>query len=880
MYYILKLPQYSKSKSLAAFVLKLEERQNQLVIDQIEKQFKLLLKLKDETTFKSDPTTILTTIIYADQEESIAVQNFQNGQVLSSDDRTLDRDGRSALHCCAVNGDSSGVDVLLRCDGSFCDAEDRDGNTALILASRHGHLTSAQILLTGGADFSKLNNAGWTPLRSAAWGGHTSVVRLLLEHGAQVDSASLDGRTALRAASWGGHLESVLTLIRAGADVNRADSDGRTPLIAAAYMGHGVIVEKLLDSGAEIDHQDKDGRTALIVACMCSTSAVDHYETANLLLKRGAAPCTQDSSGKTSLIHAASQGRLDMCQLLLSYAADTQAMVDKGDARQCTALLAAAAAGQVEILNYFLTKGAQLDSIDAEGRTALTVAAANGSVDVVKALLEKGLDEMHKDNSGWIPLHHAAYEGKRDVCVLLFARNTKTIESTDHDGRHPLLLAAEEGHLDVVEFFLNAAAAHKFDKFKKSLNGWDALYAAAVHGHADICHRLLGSGNFDPNVVDLDGAPLLSTVIYKNRFEIIEILIRNGALVDAKDCNGRSPLHIACWTGNTSAVRLLLEKNADVNSKDSNGLTPLAMAVWCGQKPAIELLLGSSTVDIDIRTSEGATAICIAAQQGHEELVKLLLQHHASIDIADDYGRTPVIVAKRSGHDNICQTLLDHQSPPIHMTGNAATNTVFSNNSSINTKTSGVFSMSQAFYCSSLESPYNTLLTIPGASDHTVAPLSPRNNGNGYEESVDFSQLLLEKSTTMASKDLTKKSSNFDRWSKNMELFCSRFENSNNGEQFLDSEDEKRLNALAVEVCRAMGEKCLNITDNNDDDEPYYDNMRKYDQVSRPLNGENNSKKNRRSNIATNPHFRMTTTPDNRSLHNDSTGRSVGDSLL
>jgi len=54
---------------------------------------------------------------------------------------------------------------------------------------------------------------GQTPLNLAARHGYTDVVRVLLAAGARVDHADCDGWTALRAAAWGGHTQVKVTQI-------------------------------------------------------------------------------------------------------------------------------------------------------------------------------------------------------------------------------------------------------------------------------------------------------------------------------------------------------------------------------------------------------------------------------------------------------------------------------------------------------------------------------------------------------------------------------------------------------------------------------------------------------------------------------------------
>ena len=72
-----------------------------------------------------------------------------------------------------------------------------------------------RLLLEAGADKDFANNNGDTALMIASRDGHLEAVRLLLEAGANEDIADTDGDTALMIASLHGYLEVVRLLLEA-----------------------------------------------------------------------------------------------------------------------------------------------------------------------------------------------------------------------------------------------------------------------------------------------------------------------------------------------------------------------------------------------------------------------------------------------------------------------------------------------------------------------------------------------------------------------------------------------------------------------------------------------------------------------------------------
>ncbi|XP_061091867.1 ankyrin repeat domain-containing protein 50 [Conger conger] len=575
-------------------------------------------------------------------------------------------DGRTLLASAAHSGAVDAVELLLSRGGDPTLA-DHQGQTPLTLAARQGHLGALRALLDWPgchkAMLEHVDGEGWTALRLAAWGGHGEAVRLLLDAGAEVDGSDADGRTALRAAAWAGHQEMVLALLEHGGQPDKADREGRTPLIAAAYMGHREAVEALLVHGARVDAHDSDGRTALCVAAMCVPAAAGgrgHGDVVSALLERGADPSHRDSDGMTPLLLAAYEGQAQVLELLLEAGADVDESAGlRGNASAAvTPLLAAASMGHGAVVSTALFWGATADAIDGEGRTALSLAAARGSVEVVRALLDRGLDENHKDHLGWTPLHAAACEGHRAVCAALTeCGSLARVAEPDNEGRTPLVLAAQEGHCGTARLLLDRRSPIDH----RGYDGRSALSAAALEGHSEAAELLMRRGA-DTDVRDAEGRPLLYLLVLEGRLDMAALLVREGgAPLESRDSEGRTALHAAAWRGSPEAVGLLLRSGADPDARDKEGRPPLHSAAWQGQAAVARLLLdsGGATADLACR-QQGATALCIAAQEGHADVVAVLLERGANPRHTDRYGRRPAKVAGKRGYTNIVRLLESH----------------------------------------------------------------------------------------------------------------------------------------------------------------------------------------------------------------------------
>ncbi|XP_056408594.1 ankyrin repeat domain-containing protein 50-like [Hyla sarda] len=566
-----------------------------------------------------------------------------------------DRAGRTLLAAGAHAGNLEAVKLMLS-RGADLEATDEDKQTPLGLAAHQGHLSVVELLLEHGALHDHSDSRGWTPLRAAAWGGHTEVVETLLAFGAHPDTSGADGRTALRAAAWGGQEGPVKALIRAGAEIDRADEEGRTPLMAAAYMGHGTVAELLLDSGANVNQYDVDGRSALAVACLCvPTGNQRHPQLVSVLLDHGADPLLEDKEGLTPLLIAAYEGQEEVAELLLEAGADP----DRAGKDQMTPLLAAASGGHAETVRVLLLWGASTDVLDIEGRSALLLAAAavHGE-EAVRVLLHRGLNENHQDHLGWTALHWAACEGRRSVCRTLIDGGAK-VGVRDREGYTPFLLAAEEGHTGCVELLINRGSPVS----QLGRDGMTALCFAAVGGHKATVELLLRK-RADPDVKTTQGKPLLHLLALQGLTDVAKVLLQHGADQEGRDPEERTALHASCWQGDVDMTHLLLEVgHANCNAFDKENRTPLHCAAWRGQANIAHLLIANGAFT-DAQCSQGATPLCIAAQEGHYELARVLLEEgNASPFHSDHYGRTPIKVAAKGGHEAIVHLLESHGVP-------------------------------------------------------------------------------------------------------------------------------------------------------------------------------------------------------------------------
>ena len=137
---------------------------------------------------------------------------------------------------------------------------------------------------------------------------------------------------------------------------------------------------------------------------------------------------------------------------------------------------------------------------------------------------------------------------------------------------------------------------------------------------------------------------------------------------------GWFPLIAAVDAGDGEAVATLLEAGDDANQAVAApsehptltdwewiGLTPLLLATLKGDEPLVEMLLGHEGIKVDkTRLGDGATAVFMAAENDHLEIIRLLAEKGANLDLARRVdGAIPVLIAAYKGHNEVVRVLAD-----------------------------------------------------------------------------------------------------------------------------------------------------------------------------------------------------------------------------
>ena len=193
-----------------------------------------------------------------------------------------------------------------------------------------------------------------------------------------------------------------------------------------------------------------------------------------------------------------------------------------------------------------------------------------------------------KDEDCFTTLHSMCALGVLDR-VKNLVEMYGNVEVKDKNGKTPLHIACEEGHIDVAEYLI---CEYGCDKEAKDDEQYTPLFASCLAGQIDMVKYLVS---------------------------------RFGCKFDIRDATGKTPLHIACANGYTDIIEYLInECGCDKEDRDNEfQFTPLFAACLRDQISTVKFLISKFRCKVDARDVNGRTPLHVASYCGFQEIVSM-----------------------------------------------------------------------------------------------------------------------------------------------------------------------------------------------------------------------------------------------------------------
>lgn len=206
--------------------------------------------------------------------------------------------------------DKDVLDAFIKAKANL-DAKNKEGATALMIATANDRWSWVDLLIAAGAKINAKDNDGWTPLMYGALNDSNASVRSLIKAKADLEATDAKGYTALMIALGKGRGTVVENLVEAGAKFPAKSPDGYTSLVESVYGRDLKGVRIALDNKPDLTSRDDDGWPALSIAAYN-----DDRQIVMELLRAGVDPTLKDKEGKTALDRATQNENKEVVALL------------------------------------------------------------------------------------------------------------------------------------------------------------------------------------------------------------------------------------------------------------------------------------------------------------------------------------------------------------------------------------------------------------------------------------------------------------------------------------------------------------------------------------------------------------------------------------
>ncbi|XP_033627890.1 rabankyrin-5-like [Asterias rubens] len=575
-----------------------------------------------------------------------------------------------------VISDMMEVAVKLLQHGSNPDQQDTRGNSALHRAVSSRNTEVFDLLLSQKSLNLDLQNAEgdsglWLaldPTLRASGFGEDSMAAKLIRRGCSADSVNLHtGDSLLHRVCKSGltNEDAALFLATKGASTNLANFKGETPLHAAAVNGLAKLVALLLQKGANPNAQTKED-----VLGKMNQLNLEEDGQPNLLL----------ASRQTPLHMAIANQHSDVVSVFLEHR--TNAMQGQDgvliipdfnvkDSNDQTVLGLALWTGLHSFAAQLLHGGANINCTTLDGLTLLHTAISKQDTQSALFLLEHQADINIKSRGGETPLQLAI---KRHLPVVVDALCVRgaNMNTPDEKGNPPLWVALESGQEDVASTLVRhgcdtTAWGPGFDGCQQTLlhkaidENNEAVACFLIRSMCDVNSPRRPGPHGEGGMESKDGQGPLHRACEWGQELVVQCLVEQQADVNAKDAEGRTPLHIAITNQHPASISLLMSHPLlDLTLRDRSGLTPFAAAMTYKNNKAAQAILNREPRAAEQLDNKGRNFLHIAIQKSDIESVLFLISVHANVNssVQDSSKHTPLHLAVQASSEIIVRNLL------------------------------------------------------------------------------------------------------------------------------------------------------------------------------------------------------------------------------
>nr|XP_015195615.1 PREDICTED: death-associated protein kinase 1 [Lepisosteus oculatus]XP_015195616.1 PREDICTED: death-associated protein kinase 1 [Lepisosteus oculatus]XP_015195617.1 PREDICTED: death-associated protein kinase 1 [Lepisosteus oculatus]XP_015195618.1 PREDICTED: death-associated protein kinase 1 [Lepisosteus oculatus] len=236
------------------------------------------------------------------------------------------------------------------------------------------------------------------------------------------------------------------------------------------------------------------------------------------------------------------------------------------------------------------------------------------------------------------------------------ARSDDTLDDEDSFVMKAIIHAINDDNVPGLQHLLGSLTSYDINQPNK--HGTPPLLIAAACGNIQILDLLMKKGA-EIQAQDKCGANAIYYAARNSHVETLKFLNERKCPLDVQDKSGETALHVAARYGNVDVVQYLCSIQANPNVRDKEQETPLHCAAWHGYYPVAKVLCEAGC-DVNVKNKEGETPLLTASSRGYRDIVECLLDHDADLDSTDKDGHIALHLAVRRCQIDVVKCLISH----------------------------------------------------------------------------------------------------------------------------------------------------------------------------------------------------------------------------
>lgn len=245
-------------------------------------------------------------------------------------------------------------------------------------------------------------------------------------------------------------------------------------------------------------------------------------------------------------------------------------------------------------------------------------------------------------------------EGNFPVVSELLSYETN-VNVRDSHQMTPLLYAAALGFEEILQHLIDSDANIESYNLRRE----SALDLALRYGHLGCADKLIEAG------ILVDKEEELLYAAENGLLPELDLWIRHGARLDAKDEKENSALHLAFLNNCFECLKVLVESHAPLDIKDRRGRTPLMVAARRNDVEVLIFLL-KKTPSVSETDNEGFTALHLAVKAKSFGCVVPLVKAGVPLNALNNAHETALLMASRRGLLEIVDYLLNRKDVDVN----------------------------------------------------------------------------------------------------------------------------------------------------------------------------------------------------------------------